>query len=153
MQDFFQTALYSTEDLPLQTCLASAGIELQWQAETRSHDGALVDEFTETVPAADFGARYKQNTDSITLSHVFNGGSAENAALCPQDRIIALNGFACTAFDQQWQACQCGDKVQLHYFRHGVLHETELTVQAAEADTALLKIADRDLMAQWLQPS
>ncbi|MDO5640593.1 MAG: M61 family peptidase [Neisseria sp.] len=151
LQDFFQTALYSTEDLSLQNCLESVGIALQWQAETRSHGGGVVERFPENVAATtDFGARFKQNADSITLTHVFNGGSAENAALCPQDRIIAINGFACNAFDKQWASHSCGDKVRMHYFRHGVLHETELTVQAAEADTALLHIGNRDLMTEWL---
>lgn len=147
---FFQTALYSTEDLPLAECLESAGITLQWQALPRSHGGALVEQFDAQTAATDFGARYTQNSDSITLTHVFTGGSAENAALCPQDRIIALNGFACTAFDRQWAAFESGEPVRIHYFRHGVLQETRLTVQAAEADTALLKIVDCALMNQWL---
>ena len=149
---FFQTALYSTDDLPLAKCLSSAGIALQWQAAARSHGGALVDSFdTDAAPATDFGARYTQNSDSITLSQVFNGGSAEQAGLSPHDRIIAVNGFACSAFDKQWPAFAAGDNVQLHYFRHGVLHETELTVRNAAADTALLCILDRNLLAQWLQ--
>ncbi len=44
-----------------------------------------------------------------------------------------------------------GEDIALHYFRHGVLHETELTVRNAAADTALLCILDRNLLAQWLQ--
>ncbi|UOO82515.1 M61 family peptidase [Uruburuella testudinis] len=150
LHDFFQTALYSTEDLPLNSCLQSVGVALQWQPEARSHGGGLLDKTAATQPAADFGARYTQNGDSITLTHVFNGGSAENAALCPQDRIIALNGFACTAFDKQWATLKTGSIVPLHYFRHGVLQQTELQVQAAEADTALLSVTDNSLLQQWL---
>ncbi|MFV2029315.1 M61 family metallopeptidase [Neisseria sp. S1] len=151
LQDFFQTALYSTEDLPLETCLASVGIHLQWQALPRSHGGDFIEAQPETIlPATDFGARYKQNADNITLTHVFNGGSAESTALCPQDRIIALNGFACTDFDKQWSSLAIGETAKLHYFRHGVLHETLMTVQQADCDTALLNITDRETAYRWL---
>ncbi len=150
LEDFFQTALYSTDDLPLRECLAQAGIELQWQPLPRNHGGGLTADTVTLKPASDFGARYKQNDDSITLTHVFNGGSAEAAGLSPQDRIIALDGFACTDFAARFQAFEPGDSVSVHYFRHGYLHSTTLTVQAAEADTALLRIADRALFEQWL---
>lgn len=154
LQDFFQTALYSTQELPLETCLASAGIHLQWHALPRSHGGNFVEAQPQTtLPSTDFGARYKQNADNITLTHVFNGGSAESAALCPQDRIVALNGFACTDFEKQWSSLPCGETAQLHYFRHGVLHETSITAQPADHDTALLNITDRDTAYRWLCPN
>ncbi|OSI06885.1 peptidase M61 [Neisseria animaloris] len=154
LEEFFQMALYSTEDLPLATCLEKTGLALHWQAAPRHHGGGLAEKWLpNTEPIPDFGARFKQNGDSITLTHVLNGGSAENAALCPQDRIIALNGFACTAFEQQWAQFSVGEKIQVHYFRHGVLRETELTVQAAQTDTAILQITHRHLLENWLQPN
>ena len=151
LSEFFQTALYTTHDLPLTKCLAQFGIELQWHALPRSHGGALVKEFPEPNPATDFGARYKQNTDNITLTHVLNGSSAEEAGLCPQDKIIAVNGFACTDFNSHWTRFEIGERVLLHYFREGVLHETVLIAQAAEAETALLKITDEAKLKTWLQ--
>ena len=109
--------------------------------------------FAEQAPATDLGARHKQNSSGITLTHVLNGGSAEQAGLCPQDHIIALNGFACTDFDKQWPAFKAGENITLHYFRHGVLRQTGLTVQNAAADTALLRIADTALLQKWLTPN
>ncbi|MBF0803205.1 M61 family metallopeptidase [Neisseria sp. WF04] len=147
---FFQTALYSTGNLPLQNSLETAGVKLQWQAAPRSRGGGLGAGAETALPAGDLGARFKQNAHGITLTHVFNGGSAEQAALCPKDTIIAVNGFACTAFEQQWPQFEIGETLHIHYFRHGVLHETDLTVQAAEADTAVLEITDRYLLKQWL---
>ncbi|WP_373823732.1 M61 family metallopeptidase [Neisseria dentiae] len=149
LSGFFQTALYSNDDLPLHSSLEFAGVRLEWLAAPRSHGGGLGG--GEVVqPASDLGARFKQDNGGITLTHVFNGGSAEQAALCPKDKIIALNGFACTAFEKQWAQLDIGETVHIHYFRHGVLHETDLTVQTAEADTAILHIDDRSLLAQWL---
>ncbi|OSI13351.1 M61 family metallopeptidase [Neisseria canis] len=151
LQDFFQTALFSTNDLPLEACLKSAGIALKWQSAERSHGGALVESFDECrTDTPDFGARFKQNAESITLTHIFNNGSAEHAALCAQDKVIALNGFCCSDFARQWSQLSVGETATLHYFRQGVLKETEITVKAAEADTAFLKIENRQLLEKWL---
>ncbi|EGV37409.1 M61 family metallopeptidase [Neisseria weaveri] len=150
LNEFFQTALYSTHDLPLTQCLSYAGIDLQWHALTRSHGGAYVCRIEPQNSAGDFGARFKQNSDGITLSHVFHDGSAERAGLCTNDKIIALNRFACTDFTAQWSKLNIGDTVHIHFFRDGVLHETELTIQAAEADTALLQTENPDKLADWL---
>ena len=152
LEDFFQTTLYTTSDLPLAELLATIGIGLQWQAQPRSHGGAFLPEPpTETpAPASDFGARFKQNSDHATLTHVFNGGSAENAALCPQDKIIAVDGYACTDLAAQWAQLPIGATARLHYFRTGILYVADITVQAAEADTAVLYITDRELFENWL---
>ena len=152
LEDFFQTTLYTTTDLPLAELLATIGIGLQWQAQPRSHGGAFLSEPpTETpAPASDFGARFKQSSDHATLTHVFNGGSAENAALCPQDKIIAIDGYACTDLAAQWAQLPIGYTARLHYFRTGILYVADITVQAAEADTAVLYITDRELFENWL---
>ena len=152
LEDFFQTTLYTTTDLPLAELLATIGIGLQWQAQPRGHGGAFLSEPpTETpAPAPDFGARFKQNSDHATLTHVFNGGSAENAALCPQDKIIAIDGYACTDLAAQWVQLPIGYTTRLHYFRTGILYVADITVQAAEADTAVLYITDRELFENWL---
>ena len=152
LEDFFQTTLYTTADLPLAELLATIGIGLQWQAQPRSHGGAFLPEPpTETpAPASDFGARFKQNSDHATLTHVFNGGSAENAALCPQDKIIAIDGYACTDLAAQWAQLPIGATARLHYFRTGILYVADINVQAAEADTAVLYITDRELFESWL---
>lgn len=150
LTDFFQTALYSTEDLPLQACLAWGGVSLHWQPLPKSHGGGLTSKVTDAAPVGDLGARFQQNADSAILTHVLNGGSAEQAALCPQDKIIALNGYACTDLAAQWAQCAVGERVRLHFFRTGVLHETLITVQATIPDTALLQISDPALLQQWL---
>jgi len=152
LEDFFQTTLYTTADLPLAELLATIGIGLQWQAQPRGHGGAFLSEPPTETPAStsDFGARFKQNSDHATLTHIFNGGSAENAALCPQDKIIAIDGYACTDLAAQWAQLPIGATARLHYFRTGILYVADINVQAAEADTAVLYITDRELFESWL---
>ena len=149
LADFFQAALYSTADLPLEGSLKTLGIALRWYSTPRSDLGKLVDEFPANTPASDIGCRVKQQADRATISHVFTGGSAEQAALKAGDSIVAINSYACTDFAAQTET-QIGDTHTVHYFRHGVLHETTLTVQAAAASTAYLKIEDAQRLQAWL---
>ncbi len=149
LHDFFQAALYSTADLPLQNCLKHIGLELRFTSEPRSHNGALVKEFPETQAAADLGCRFKQTDEYAVLSHVSSHGASEAAGLQAGDKIIAVNRYACTDFNRQ--ACtQIHDTHTVHYFRHGVLRQTQLTVQPAPADTALLRISDTESLNNWL---
>ena len=149
LADFFQAALHGTADLPLEGSLKTLGIELRWYSTPRSDLGKLVSAFPEAAPAPDIGCRAKQQADRATISHVFTGGSAEQAALKAGDSIIAINGYACTDFIAQTETA-IGDTHRIHYFRHGVLHETTLTVQAAAASTAYLKIEDAQRLQAWL---
>ena len=116
----------------------------------RQHGGGYAEHICPVLPVGDFGARFKQNTNHIVLTHILNGGSAESAALCPQDKIIALDGYACTDFAAQWAQYPVGAKINIHFFRSGILRQTVLTVQATGADTALLHITDRNLLENWL---
>ncbi|MGF6148450.1 Predicted protease with the C-terminal PDZ domain [Kingella potus] len=151
LADFFQTALYTTDSLPLEECLHTAGIRLQYAALPRSHSGGLaLADGIPPAPAPDFGARFTQHSGHALLTHIANGGSAEAAALCPNDQIIAVNGYACTDLAAVLAVARPGDTLGLHYFRHGLLHHTTLILQAAEADTALLHIEDADKLRRWL---
>ena len=149
---FFQAALHTTADLPLEGSLKTLGVELRWYSTPRSDLGKLVKEFPDHTPAPDIGCRAKQQGDRAVISHVFTGGSAEQAALKAGDAIIAINGYACTDFIAQTET-QIGDRHTVHYFRHGVLHQTTLTVQAAAATTAYLKIVDSARLQAWMTSS
>ena len=150
LADFFQTALHTTAPLPLAESLRTAGIRLQYAALPRSHGGGLGTDTLPSEPAPDFGARFSQKADHALLTHILNGGSAEAAALCPGDKIIAVNNYACTDLAGILAAARTGDTLEIHYFRHGLLHRTALTLHEAEADTALLYIEDADKLGRWL---
>lgn len=150
LSDVFRLGLHSTERLPIEACLESIGVGLTWQPESRSSgNGRFVKEAVNLPAQAELGCRFQQNADGAVISHVFSNGSAEFATLKPQDKIIAVNGFACTDFLAQAQTA-VGDVHTLHFFRHGVLLQTDLTVQAAAPHCAYLHIQDADLLKKWL---
>lgn len=150
LNKFFLQAIYSNEDLPIQECLKNFGIGLRWFSRPQDDNGGLVQMFPESTGSApDIGCHYHQNNHDATISHVLNGGAAELAGLKTNDKIIAINGFTCTDFTKQ-TCTTSGDRHILHFFRNGMLHQTELTVQTAAAQTALLKIEDHNALQQWL---
>ena len=151
---FFQAALYTTAPLPLAKSLQHLGVNLQWQALPRSHGGDVVDTWPpEPAASTDLGARFSPQPYGIKLTHVLNGGSAEAAGLCAGDEIMALNQLACRDFAAAWARLAVGEHISVHYFRHGLLQQTMLTVQATAADTALLRIRDADTLQHWLNPT
>ena len=80
---------------------------------------------------------------------MLNGSAAERSGLMPQDKIIAVDSYACRDFDHQ-AADIAGKRHRLHFFRHGVLRGTDIIPQAAAAQTAYLKISDRAALESWL---
>ena len=150
LRSLFNQLIRSTRPLPLETALAHAGLRLHWLPLPPSHNGGC-GPLPAVPPANDFGARFQQNGSDITLSHVLNGGSAEQAGLAPDDRIVAINGYAANNFATQWQQQKTGSQTELHYFRHGVLHHTSTTVQPAEANTAWITIENPAALQAWLQ--
>ncbi len=150
LSELFDHLIRSTRDLPLESCLAAAGIHLHWLPLPPTHNGGCGSP-PHISPANDFGARFQQSSSDITLSHVLTGGSAEQAGLAPGDRIVALNRYSTADFAQQWQQQTPGSQVELHYFRHGVLHRTQATVQTARPDTAWLTIENPAALDDWLQ--
>ena len=147
LQEFFQAALYSTHDLPLKSCLKNVGIQLHWLPDTS--EGKFGYELPPIMPQPDIGCRFKQQPDGAVISHVFSGSSAENAALKPNDKIIAVDGLMCTDLIAQTQTA-IGDTYILHFFRQGVLHQTQIMMQAAKANVAYLEIVDEVALKVWL---
>ncbi len=147
---FFQAALYSTAELPLVEALRHIGVELRWQPEKSGSKGGVVENFPAAAePAAELGCRFKQQDGHALITHVLNGSAAERSGLMPQDKIIAVDGYVCRDFDHQ-AADIAGKRHRLHFFRHGVLRETDIVPQAAAAQTAYLKISDRAALESWL---
>lgn len=150
LTDFFQAALYSTQELPLESSLKTVGLQLEWLPENQQSKGRFSRQASPSnPPQTELGGRFKQQTESALLTHVYNGGSLEQAGLKAGDTIIAVNGFVCRNLLKQAQT-QSGDSHTLHYFRHGVLKHTTLTVQPAAADTAHLTLTNPESLLPWL---
>lgn len=152
LQAFQRELIDTAADVPLAEALQQGGVTLQWRALARSHGGACVAEWPAVAdrPVTDFGARLNQAAPGMTLTQVFHSGSAEQAGLCAGDQLIALNHEIISDFAGQWARLAVGSTVTLHLIRDGLLLQRSLVVQAAVADTALLRIDDRHALQHWL---
>lgn len=152
LKDFFQAALYTTQDLPLIESLNTFGISLKWLPEKREEEGKLVSEWPKETPQADLACRCQQKDDHAIITQVYNNGAAEKAGLKAGDKIIAVDHFSCTDFFRQAQT-HIGTTHHLHYFRQGFLHQTDITAQPAQAHCAYLIINDPEKVKKWLSGS
>ena len=147
---FFDNALYSTAELPIESALQVLGVNMHWRARKSVADtgGGTVSGVEESqqeagatqAPAPWFGANINGGAGAVNVTHVFNNMAAERAGLAPGDTVIAIDNIIVSANDiesmlKRYEAC---DEVSLHYSRHGVLTETRLPILPAPVDTCSL---------------
>lgn len=136
-----EQGLRSTTPLPVSALLEQIGIQTQSRATQSSQDkGGWISNPSERI---DIGAHHSAQAIGIKLLYVKNHSAAEEAGLCAQDLLIALNG---EQIQQNWdvllQSYAAGEKLSLHYFRQQQLRETQLTLRAAEQTTCGLRIQE-----------
>ena len=163
---FFERALYSTEELPVADSLNYLGVDLHWRTRKSVSDvgggrvaGAVPVQsqrsagedvgvttsnskpvFAEKNVAPWIGANLDGGAGRVSVTHVFQGGAAEQAGLAPGDTLIAINDLIVSAADVPGllERHASTDSLVLHYSRHGVLRQTSLLVSSAVADTCSL---------------
>lgn len=160
LSDFFQHALYTTEDLPIDEALESLGVNILWRARKSVSDtggGKPGEGKTEesdeesTTESPWLGANVDGGLGKVGVTHVLAGGAAEQAGLAPGDTIIALDNILVSAGDipDLLKRYASAEQITLHYSRHGVLKQAELPVQTADTDTCSLVLASEQVPA-WL---
>jgi predicted metalloprotease with PDZ domain len=146
LRPFFDRALRSTADLPLEPMLATVGVEMEVRpAESTSDRGgrpaargtaALAERVT-------LGVRTSAEGGDLRLTHVLDGGPAQAAGLAAGDVVVAIDGLrvAPKTLDALLARRRPGDAVRVHAFRRDELHELEVRLAAPPADTCVLRFA------------
>ncbi|GGP18568.1 M61 family metallopeptidase [Silvimonas iriomotensis] len=157
LKAFFDLALRSTEALPVASLLAQVGVATQLRVTAGGTDKGGWKDIT--APGNSIGARLTGEAGGVKLTHVLDGGAAQQAGLAAGDVLIALNGLRITAgnLDTALGSYVAGTEVEIHAFRRDELHVRQLTVQVAGQDTWGLRAAqDADAAAiaarkAWLE--
>jgi len=162
LKEFFDQALRSTEDLPLETLLRSVGIGFRLEeAASAADQGGLYK--CENPPEKKIrpvlGARVAPTDGEAKISVVFDDGAAQQAGLAAGDIVIAVDGIRATAknIDQLIAQVSAGKTVSVHAFRRDELMLFDVTPEPAPSDTCRLwvldKITDSQKQARqsWLQ--
>ena len=148
LRAFFDQALRSTAELPLGELLATVGVEMAVRpAEGPSDRGGKAASKSAAALAAGvgLGARTAGEGNDVRLTHVLDGGAAQDAGLAAGDVIAAIDGIRVTpkTLDGQLAKLRPGDRVRLHVFRRDELRVFELASAAAPADTCVLRFDKR----------
>jgi predicted metalloprotease with PDZ domain len=154
MDDFFTSAVYGTDELPLGDWLASLGVGFRLRPARNPDDLGGVAESREPVAARPtLGARYKRVGDWVEVTHVFDAGAALEAGISAGDRLVALDGYQINAETLADRLAQItpGKVLSVHAFRGDELYQTELRPKPAPADTCDLWWIDAKLLTSRQQ--
>ena len=152
LAEFFDLALYSTEPLPLEALLAEGGVRVNWRAPINHADNG-------GKPASEspvnLGVRLQPDPLGARVQVAFEDGPAMKAGLSAGDVIVAVDGLKADAgrIEDLLAMQQPGDQVMVHAFRKDELLAFRVTLSAAPATLAWLRVDEAGLTDQgrhWL---
>lgn len=150
LEAFFQQALYSTEDLPLQELLARQGVDLHWRsaADHLEQGGKAAN----TEHSVSLGLRPAKDPMGIKIASLYEQGAAMAAGLSAGDVIIAIDGIKVDTsnFEQLLKAYQAGDEVSVHAFRRDELRSFTVQLAQSEQNTAYASFSQHSLNSKAL---
>jgi predicted metalloprotease with PDZ domain len=151
---FLDQLIYGTGDLPLAELLESVGIDVLRRVAKNSQDKGGK-EAEDDLPVVDLGAALKDGEAGLTIQRVIEAGSAQSAGLSAGDQIIAVDGLKLNLgqLEKKLLLANPGDKWRVHAFRRDELHRFDVSLQAADKNTFVLKTTDRQQAARqtWLE--
>ena len=153
--DFFARHVDGTDDPPLADLLSRFGVTLRLRASDGSRDrGGTAGRTRNGESRASLGVKASGSTEA-KLVHVFRGGAAARAGLAAGDVVIALDGLRTNAeaLDAFLDRTPPGRTVKAHAFRRDELIVCDVTLDAAQDDTAFLAVdasADAECAARRL---
>lgn len=147
LSDFFNQALYSSEDIPLAELLANFGVELKWRAEDTSTDFGGKPA-SQDRPTPYFGTRMKGNEIALVLED----SPAQTAGLSAGDTLIAVGGLKLKAgeLNKTLMNYSEGETISVHAFRRDELMSFDVQLGTAPTNTCELLITDEEKASQWL---
>ncbi|MBM7333401.1 MAG: PDZ domain-containing protein [Alcanivorax sp.] len=152
--DFFEQALYSTEDLPLAELLAERGVTLHWRAAEGHGDlggkpggGKPGNKAGATAAPVNLGVRVAADPGGARVQLAYEQGAAMAAGLSAGDVIIAVDGLKVDAgnLDTVLAAYCEGERVEVHAFRRDELMRFTVDLAPSEPTTAWLSL-DGDVL-------
>lgn len=152
----FDEWLRSTRELPLRALLARHGAEMNLRAAESSSDKGGKRAGSKNISGlAMLGIRARLENADSEVTHVLEGGAAQEAGIAAGDVIVAVEGLrpGRAGLDAALAKRRAGERVTIHAFRRDELMSFEVRLKRAEADTCVLAEspgARRRLLDRWL---
>ena len=150
LSDFFQSALYSTEELPFLELLEKFGVECHFTPRENLDDKGGVMNTTPTK--IEFGAQIKALEIGIQIIQVTEKTAAYDSGLQVGDVMIAIDKWAVSKENlfAQLNYLSKGQVVQLTILRDKKLKQLTFVASDAPNDTIALEVIDQELCKNWL---
>ncbi|MCP3662095.1 MAG: M61 family metallopeptidase [Gammaproteobacteria bacterium] len=146
MDSFFDLALRSTDDIPLESLLSDMGVVYKQQPASNLKDrgGFAYTEQTEKSPGVVLGAAFKSDEGGVRLTSVYDDGAAQCSGLASGDLLVAIDGLRVNNknIESLLNRYSVGEKLQVTAFRRDELMTFTLAAQRAPADTCYLALSD-----------
>jgi predicted metalloprotease with PDZ domain len=139
LRSFFNRTVRGTRELSLADALAAFGVDYDLRAAQSAGDRG--GKAARTVLNAVLGVRVASGGEA-KLTHVLDGGAAQQAGLSAGDVVIALDGLRVTAasFEQAVNSQKPGSTIEVHAFRRDELMQFRVKPKAPVRDTCVLTL-------------
>src|SRR2546426_5889919 len=154
----FDDWLRSAPELPLKALLATHGVEMELRAAESAQDkGGKPAASKNAAGLAVLGIRARARGDDTAVTHVLEGGAAQEAGIAAGDLLVAVDGLrpGQAGLDEALAKRRAGERVKIHAFRRDELMSFEAQLKRADADTCVLIESAgtrRKLLGRWLRP-
>lgn len=151
-RDYFHSAVYGTQDLPLEELLQTVGVGFNLRPATSLNDSGGNAAKTD-VARPELGMGIGAGNGGALAARVLNQGPAHRAGISAGDVLIAINQLKVDQgnFEKVLNRFQPGDNIRIHAFRRDELMEFTVTLAAPAADTCYLTLNDDRKCTPWLQ--
>ncbi|PKG99161.1 M61 family metallopeptidase [Paraglaciecola sp. MB-3u-78] len=150
LNNFFQSALYSTEELPFNELLEKFGVQCHFSPRENLDDKGGVK--TTTPIKVEFGAQIKAQEIGVQIMQVTEQTAAYESGIQVGDVLIAIDRWEINKENlvTQVNCLTIGQTAQLSVLRDKKLKQLTFNVSAAPCDTIALEIIDQALCDSWL---
>ncbi len=148
--DFFQNALYTTNELPFESLLNEFGVKVHFIARDQLNEkyGSV-----DSAPFLfDFGAQVKDKETGVAVMQVSNPSAAFNAGLQVKDVIIAINNWQVSTSNLKHIINNLvkNQQVELVVLRDKKLKTLTFTAEPVVPDSVYLEVLDAQKCSAWL---
>jgi predicted metalloprotease with PDZ domain len=150
LSDFFQSALYSTEELPFNELLKEFGIKCHFSPREHLDDKGGVKSASSIK--VEFGAQIKAREIGVQIIQVTEQTAAYEAGLQVGDVLVAIDQWEINKENlvSQLNYLSFGQTARLSVLRDKKLKQLTFITAAAPSDTIALEITDQERCNSWL---
>ena len=121
--DFKSRYVYGTEDIPLQKWILSKVVSVSLKAQTKLEKIKL-----------QLGLRHSDANGWLKITHVLDGGAAQEAGLAPGDLLASMNGQRITSgrWDKVLNSLTENQNISICFYRDDLEHERILVLRPTQ---------------------